>query len=103
MLSANLLFLKSENSDVKKRTLVIFCFIFSFQFLEQERHRLRQQLELMEDEYEQRIVELQSDIDTLKSKLAETDTSSRLKDSERSTLGEKIWHKTVNIQFDDTT
>ena len=53
--------------------------------MEQERHRLRQQLELMEDEYEQRIVELQSDIDTLKSKLAETDTSSRLKDSERST------------------
>ena len=45
----------------------IYFFIFShFQFLEQERHRLRQQLELMEDEYEQRIVELQSDIDTLK-------------------------------------
>ena len=41
----------------------------------------------MEDEYEQRIIELQSDIDTLKSKLVETDSSSRLKDSERSTLG----------------
>ena len=62
-------------------------FFSSFQFLEQERHRLRQQLELMEDEYEQRIIELQSDIDTLKSKLVETDSSSRLKDSERSTLG----------------
>ena len=68
----------------------LFFHFLSFQFLEQERHRLRQQLELMEDEYEQRIVELQSDIDTLKSKLAETDTSSRLKDSERSTLGEKM-------------
>ena len=51
----------------------------------------------MEDEYEQRIVELQSDIDTLKSKLAETDTSSRLKDSERSTLGEKMKFQT-NMQ-----
>ena len=46
-------------------------------------------MELMEDEYEQRIIELQSDIDTLKSKLLETDSSSRLKDSERSTLGKK--------------
>ena len=57
--------------------------------MEQERHRLRQQMELMEDEYEQRIIELQSDIDTLKSKLLETDSSSRMKDSERSTLGKK--------------
>ena len=46
-------------------------------------------MELMEDEYEQRIIELQSDIDTLKSKLLETDSSSRMKDSERSTLGKK--------------
>ena len=46
-------------------------------------------MELMEDEYEQRIIELQSDIDTLKSKLLETDSSSRMKDSERSTLGKE--------------
>ena len=57
-----------------------------FQYLEQEKYRLRQQLRLMEDEYEQRILELQSDIDTLKSKLADTDTNSRLQDRERSNL-----------------
>jgi len=40
----------------------------------------------MEDEYEQRILELQSDIDTLKSKLTDTDTNTRLQDRERSNL-----------------
>ena len=57
-----------------------------FQYLEQEKHRLRQQLQLMEDEYEQRILELQSDIDTLKSKLSDSDISSRFHDREKSTL-----------------
>ena len=59
--------------------------IFSLQFLEQEKQRLRGQLELMEDEYEQRILELQTDIDTLKSKLNDSgDSDSRLR--ERSNL-----------------
>ena len=35
---------------------------FFFQQLEQEKHRLRCELEVMEDEYEQRITELQSDL-----------------------------------------
>merc|ERR1712142_756028 len=60
------------------------------QYLEQEKHRLRQQLRLMEDEYEQRILELQSDIDTLKSKLTDTDTNSRLQDRERSNLAVQL-------------
>ena len=52
--------------------LIVTYFYIFFQYLEQEKHRLRQQLRLMEDEYEQRILELQSDIDTLKSKLTDT-------------------------------
>ena len=56
-----------------------------FQFLEHEKQRLRGQLELMEDEYEQRILELQTDIDTLKAKLNDSgDSDSRLR--ERSNL-----------------
>ena len=35
---------------------------FYFQQLEQEKHRLRCELEVMEEEYEQRITELQSDL-----------------------------------------
>ena len=58
---------------------------FFLQYLEQEKQRLRGQLELMEDEYEQRILELQTDIDTLKAKLNDSgDSDSRLR--ERSNL-----------------
>ena len=35
---------------------------FLLQQLEQEKHRLRCELEVMEEEYEQRITELQSDL-----------------------------------------
>ena len=55
-------------------------------------------MELIEDEYEQRIIELQSDIDTLKSKLLETDSSSRMKDSERSTLGKKSTYFAASLR-----
>jgi len=60
-------------------------FAKQLEFLEQEKQRLRGQLELMEDEYEQRILELQTDIDTLKAKLNDSgDSDSRLR--ERSNL-----------------
>ena len=75
----------SKNKPMYSLYSLRFLFYF-FLYLEQEKHRLRQQLRLMEDEYEQRILELQSDIDTLKSKLADTDTNSRLQDRERSNL-----------------
>ena len=66
--------------ELKIDLLAIFL-----QFLEQEKQRLRGQLELMEDEYEQRILELQTDIDTLKAKLNDSgDSDSRLR--ERSNL-----------------
>ena len=74
-----------KNKPIESLYSLRFLFYF-FQYLEQEKYRLRQQLRLMEDEYEQRILELQSDIDTLKSKLADTDTNSRLQDRERSNL-----------------
>ena len=65
--------------------MIYWQFFFSLQFLEQEKQRLRGQLELMEDEYEQRILELQTDIDTLKAKLNDSgDSDSRLR--ERSNL-----------------
>ena len=71
-------------------------FFFPLQFLEQEKQRLRGQLELMEDEYEQRILELQTDIDTLKAKLNDSgDSDSRLR--ERSNLVAQL----VNTFFPD--
>ena len=40
----------------------------------------------MEDEYEQRILDLQTDIDSLRDRLANTDTNSRLHDREKANL-----------------
>ena len=70
-----------------------------FQFLEHEKQRLRGQLELMEDEYEQRILELQTDIDTLKAKLNDSgDSDSRLR--ERSNLvAQLVSHMVVFKSF----
>ena len=42
---------------------------FSFQQLEQEKHQLRNQIEVMEDEYEQRISDLQSDLNIIRQRL----------------------------------
>ena len=39
-----------------------------FQQLEQEKHRLRLQIEVMEDEYEQRIADLRSDLAAMKTR-----------------------------------
>ena len=43
-------------------------FLFLFQQLEQEKHRLRLQIEVMEDEYEQRIADLRSDLAAMKTR-----------------------------------
>ena len=44
-----------------------------FQHLEQERHRLRLQVEVMEDEYEQQISDLKTDLEGLRATLSETE------------------------------
>ena len=43
---------------------------FTFQQLEQEKHRLRLQIEVMEDEYEQRIADLRSDLAAMRTREA---------------------------------
>ncbi len=64
-----------------------------FQQLEQEKHRLRLQIEVMEEEYEQRVADLRSDLSQVRATLAETESAAREKDRERSalvaTLGEQ--------------
>ncbi len=40
-----------------------------FQQLEQEKHQLRNQIEVMEDEYEQRISDLQTDLNIIRQRL----------------------------------
>ena len=40
-----------------------------FQHLEQEKHQLRNQIEVMEEEYEQRISDLQTDLNLIRQRL----------------------------------
>jgi len=47
------------------------------QLLEQEKHKLRRKLDLLSGEYENRLVELQTDCNILKNKLDQKDQSSR--------------------------
>jgi chromosome segregation ATPase len=60
-------------------------FVF-FQHTQQEKHRLKQQLQLMEDEYEQRLQELQSDIHSLQSSLNEANCNSKLNERQKLNL-----------------
>ena len=57
-----------------------------FQHLEQEKHRLRLQLEVMEEEYEQRVADLKADLSKLRAQLLEVETAARDSERERSAL-----------------
>ena len=59
---------------------------FNFQHLEQEKHRLRLQLESMEDEYAQRVSDLKADADDLRAKLREVRDAARERDIEKKGL-----------------
>lgn len=59
---------------------------FLFQHLEQEKHRLRLQLEVMEEEYEQRVADLKTDLAKLRAQLLEVETAARDSERERSAL-----------------
>ncbi len=59
---------------------------FSLQHLEQEKHRLRLQLEVMEEEYEQRVADLKVDLAKLRAQLLEVETTARASEKERASL-----------------
>jgi len=54
--------------------------------LEQEKHRLKRELEVMEEEYEQRISDLQADLNQVRSKITEAEVSTRSTDRERQSI-----------------
>lgn len=70
--------------------------------MEQDKHRLRLQIEVMEDEYEQRIADLRTDLAKMRQDLA--DVEARHRDTERertglvSTLTEQNQRLTVELE-----
>ena len=62
-------FIRIMNRSLFYKTVQLTLFFLVFQQLEQEKHQLRNQIEVMEDEYEQRISDLQTDLNTIKQRL----------------------------------
>ena len=62
-------FIRIMNRSLFYKTVQLTLFFLLFQQLEQEKHQLRNQIEVMEDEYEQRISDLQTDLNTIKQRL----------------------------------
>ena len=70
--------------DLKKPKKLIFP--FCFQELEQEKYHLRRRLEIAEEEFDQRVNELQTDVTKLRSTLTENVNSQRQAEKEKSIL-----------------
>ena len=60
--------------------------VFSCQELEQEKYHLRRRLEGVEEEYDLKVSELQTDITSLRGILQQTETNSRAAEREKSLL-----------------
>ena len=62
-----------------------FLYLF-FQELEQEKYHLRRRLEIAEEEFDQRVNELQMDVSKLRNTLSENSNSQRQAEKEKSML-----------------
>ena len=71
--------------DVLRHFLTFACHLL-LQQLEQEKHRLKRELDIVEEEYEQRISDLQTDLNEMRHKIQDAETSSRCHDRERQSL-----------------
>lgn len=67
------------------------------QKLEQEKHVLRQKLAIAEDESDQRVLELQSDLNELKEKLQTQDTAIRQAEKEKTILIDELQHQNTRL------
>lgn len=79
--------------------LINFPFILSalLQKLEQEKHVLRQKLAIAEDESDQRVLELQSDLNELKEKLQTQDAAIRQAEKEKTILIDELQHQNTRL------
>ena len=65
---------------------MIYFVVLLFQHVEQGKHRLRLQIEIMEEEYEQRIADLKADLVKLRKSLDQVEKRNRDRDRERQGL-----------------
>ncbi|XP_017068252.1 bicaudal D-related protein homolog isoform X1 [Drosophila eugracilis] len=89
--------LEKNEELVKQQEKLIEDYSTKIEKLEQEKHVLRQKLAIAEDESDQRVLELQSDLTELKDKLLAQDTAIRQAEKEKTILIDELQHQNTRL------
>ncbi|EDV51711.1 uncharacterized protein Dere_GG15658, isoform A [Drosophila erecta] len=89
--------LEKNEELVKQQEKLIEDYSSKIEKLEQEKHVLRQKLAIAEDESDQRVLELQSDLNELKDKLQTQDTAIRQAEKEKTILIDELQHQNTRL------
>ncbi|XP_034655504.1 bicaudal D-related protein homolog isoform X2 [Drosophila subobscura] len=89
--------LEKNEELVKQQEKLIEDYSAKIEKLEQEKHMLRQKLSIAEDESDQRVLELQSDLNELKEKLQTQDTAIRQAEKEKTILIDELQHQNTRL------
>ncbi|XP_032593622.1 bicaudal D-related protein homolog isoform X2 [Drosophila grimshawi] len=89
--------LEKNEELVKQQEKLIEDYSGKIEKLEQEKHVLRQKLAIAEDESDQRVLELQSDLNELKDKLQTQDVAIRQAEKEKTILIDELQHQNTRL------
>ncbi|KRG06608.1 bicaudal D-related protein homolog isoform X2 [Drosophila mojavensis] len=89
--------LEKNEELVKQQEKLIEEYSSKIEKLEQEKHVLRQKLAIAEDESDQRVLELQSDLNELKDKLQTQDAAIRQAEKEKTILIDELQHQNTRL------
>ncbi|SPP76463.1 bicaudal D-related protein homolog isoform X1 [Drosophila guanche] len=89
--------LEKNEELVKQQEKLIEDYSAKIEKLEQEKHMLRQKLSIAEDESDQRVLELQSDLNELKEKLQTQDMAIRQAEKEKTILIDELQHQNTRL------
>ncbi|XP_037955896.1 bicaudal D-related protein homolog [Teleopsis dalmanni] len=89
--------LEKNEELVKQQEKLIGDYSSKIEKLEQEKHVLRQKLAIAEEESDQRVLELQSDLSELKDKLQAQDNAIRQAEKEKTVLIDELTHQNTRL------
>ncbi|XP_067643440.1 bicaudal D-related protein homolog isoform X2 [Eurosta solidaginis] len=89
--------LEKNEELVKQQEKLIEDYSTKIEKLEQEKHVLRQKLAIAEEESDQRVLELQSDLNELKDKLQAQDNAIRQAEKEKTILIDELTHQNTRL------
>lgn len=89
--------LEKNEELVKQHEKLIEDYSMKIEKLEQEKHVLRQKLAIAEEESDQRVLELQSDLNELKDKLQAQENAIRQAEKEKTILIDELTHQNTRL------